>query len=69
MGIPALDLSTLKNVKDYKDWYGYSQKLENAIRLLREKNEALEKESDMKQLHMMKLEKEVENLTAQLKTY
>lgn len=24
MGIPALDLSTLKNVKDFKDWYGYS---------------------------------------------
>ena len=24
MGIPSLDLSTLKNVKDYKDWYGYS---------------------------------------------
>ena len=57
MGIPALDLSTLKNVKDYKDWYGYSQKLENAIRLLREKNEALENERDMKDLHMMKLEK------------
>jgi len=24
MGIPALDLSTLKNVKEFKDWYGYS---------------------------------------------
>lgn len=24
LGIPSLDLSTLKNVKDYKDWYGYS---------------------------------------------
>jgi len=24
MGIPSLDLSNLKNVKDYKDWYGYS---------------------------------------------
>ena len=22
MGIPSLDLSTLKNAKDYKDWYG-----------------------------------------------
>ena len=22
MGIPALDLSTLKNAKEYKDWYG-----------------------------------------------
>lgn len=40
LGIPALDLSGLKNVKEYKDWYGYSQKLENCIRLLREKTEA-----------------------------
>ena len=24
MGIPSLDLSTLKNVKEFKDWYGYS---------------------------------------------
>jgi hypothetical protein len=24
MGMPALDLSTLKNVKEFKDWYGYS---------------------------------------------
>lgn len=24
LGIPALDLSGLKNVKEYKDWYGYS---------------------------------------------
>ena len=62
LGIPALDLSTLKNVKDYKDWYGYSQKLENAIRLLREKNEALEKDGDMKYLHIMKLEKDIEGL-------
>ena len=56
LGIPALDLSTLKNVQDFKDWYGYSQKLENAIRLLREKNEALEKDGDMKELMIMKLE-------------
>lgn len=52
MGIPSLDLSTLKNVKDFKDWYGYSQKLENAIRLLREKNEALENERDMSALQI-----------------
>ena len=61
MGIPSLDLSTLKNVKEFKDWYGYSQKLENAIRLLREKNDALEKEIDMKDLHIMKIEKTNEN--------
>lgn len=69
LGIPSLDLSTLKNVKDYKDWYGYSQKLENAIRLLREKNDALEKDGDMKHLHIMKLEKDIEGLQGQLLTY
>ena len=69
LGIPSLDLSTLKNVKDFKDWYGYSQKLENAIRLLREKNVALEAERDMKDLHIMKMEKQVETLTNQVKKY
>lgn len=69
MGIPALDLSTLKNVKDFKDWYGYSQKLENAIRLLREKAEALENEKDMKDLHIMKLDKQIEALQGQVKNY
>jgi hypothetical protein len=42
LGVPGLDLSTLKNVKDYKDWYGYAQKLENAIKLMREKISSLE---------------------------
>lgn len=66
LGVPSLDLSTLKNVKEFKDWYGYSQKLENAIRLLREKNEALEKENDMKELHIMKLDQQIERMQAQL---
>ena len=69
MGIPALDLSSLKHVKDFKDWYGYSQKLEHAIRLLREKNDALEKDGDMKELHILKLEKQVEGLQEQIKNY
>ena len=69
MGIPSLDLSNLKNVKDYKDWYGYSQKLENAIRLLREKTEALENDRDIRDLHVMKLEKEIETLQNQVKNY
>ena len=37
MGVPELDFSNLKQIKDYKDWYSYSKKLEDAIRLLREK--------------------------------
>jgi hypothetical protein len=32
-------------VKDYKDWYSYSKKLEDAIRLLREKVNVLEDEN------------------------
>lgn len=47
LGVPTLDFSNLKTVKEYKDWYGYSQKLENAIALLREKIEGLENERDL----------------------
>ena len=67
LGIPALDLSGLKNVKEYKDWYGYSQKLENCIRLLREKTEGQEKKIDMQHLQLMKQETQIENLTAKIK--
>lgn len=35
--VPGLDFSNLKQVKDFKDWYSYAKKLEDAIRLLREK--------------------------------
>ena len=62
LGVPSLDLSGLKNVKEYKDWYGYSQKLENCIRLLREKVDALEKEKDMQHLQLLKQETQIENL-------
>jgi hypothetical protein len=47
LGVPTLDFSNLKTVKEYKDWYGYSQKLENAIALLREKIEGLENEREL----------------------
>ena len=63
LGVPALDLSGLKNAKEYKDWYGYSQKLENCIALLREKVDALEKEKDMQHLQLLKQEKQIESLT------
>ena len=33
--VPGLDFSNLKHVKDYKDWYAYAKKLEDAISLLR----------------------------------
>jgi hypothetical protein len=43
--VPGLDFSNLKQVKDYKDWYSYSKKLEDAIRLLREKIKYIEQEN------------------------
>jgi len=61
--VPALDFSNLKNVKEYKDWYAYSQKLENAIQLLREKVESLENEKDAMSLKLWKSEQQVQNLT------
>jgi len=33
-------------VKDYKDWYSYAKKLEDAIRLLRERIRDLENENE-----------------------
>ena len=45
--MPQLDLSNLKQVKDYKDWYAYSQKLELAIKLTREKIESLKQEREL----------------------
>jgi hypothetical protein len=33
--IPVLDFNKLKQVKAYKDWYGYAQKLEKSVKLLR----------------------------------
>ena len=32
--VPGLDFSNLKHVKDYKDWYAYARKLEDAVSLL-----------------------------------
>jgi hypothetical protein len=40
--IPVLDFNKLKQVKAYKDWYGYAQKLEKSVKLLRTKIKKLE---------------------------
>lgn len=40
--IPVLDFKKLKQVKHYKDWYGYAQKLEYSVKLLRDKIKKLE---------------------------
>ena len=42
--IPVLDFRKLKQVKAYKDWYGYVQKLEHSVKLLRDKIKKLEEE-------------------------
>ena len=35
--VPLLDLSNIRKVKDFKYWYIYSKKLEDAIKILRQK--------------------------------
>ena len=42
--IPVLDFKRLKQVKAFKDWHGYSQKLEKSVKLLRAKIHSLEDE-------------------------
>ena len=44
--MPGLDFSNLKHVKDYKDWYAYAKKLEDALTLLRQRITELESEKD-----------------------
>ena len=44
--VPGLDFSNLKHVKDYKDWYVYAKKLEDALSLLRQRIKELEEEND-----------------------
>ena len=40
--VPGLDFSNLKHVKEYKDWYAYAKKLEDALSLLRYRIKELE---------------------------
>lgn len=47
--MPGLDFSNLKHVKDYKDWYAYAKKLEDALTLLRQRITELESEKDQLQ--------------------
>jgi sugar-specific transcriptional regulator TrmB len=42
--VPVLDFNRLKQVKAYKDWYGYSQKLEKSVKILRTKIKKIEDE-------------------------
>lgn len=44
--MPKLNLGTLKNNEDFRDWYQYSLKLEESIKYLRQKIDQLEKHSE-----------------------
>lgn len=44
--VPGLDFSNLKHVKEYKDWYAYAKKLEDAMSLLRQRIKDLEDENE-----------------------
>jgi len=67
LGVPALDFTALKQVQEYKDWYGYSQKLENAIRLLKEKVDGLENERELYILRHGKISDHLQKVTSHLK--
>lgn len=60
--VPNLDLSNLKQVKDYKDWYQYSKKLEDAIKLLRERINFLEEDSIQQVIRIESLSQQNEEL-------
>lgn len=63
LGVPSLDFTNLKSVKEYKDWFGYSKKLESAISLLREKIDGLENQMDLNVLKKMKDDQIIERLS------
>ncbi len=44
--IPKLNLKSVENNVEFKDWYGYSVKLEDAVRIQTERVRALEKDND-----------------------
>jgi hypothetical protein len=60
--IPSLDLSGTKRNTDYKDWYGYSQKLEKSVRILQGKNEQLMKDLNMQNNKLADLKEKNKNL-------
>jgi predicted RNase H-like nuclease (RuvC/YqgF family) len=67
--VPSLDFSNMKMIKDYKDWYSYSKKLEDAITLLREKINQLEQENDELSDKIIKLNyqcQELQNMNREL---
>lgn len=60
--IPVLDFRNLKQVKTYKDWFGYSQKLERSVKLLRSRIQTLETERAEYNSKFTKLRAQNQNL-------
>jgi hypothetical protein len=61
--VPGLDFSNLKQNKDFKDWYSYAKKLEDAIKLLREKISMMEKENVDQEFKYQKLSSQFDLMT------
>jgi hypothetical protein len=59
--VPGLDFSNLKHVKDYKDWYAYAKKLEDALSLLRQSIKSLEDENAQLKEQVEELNNKCEN--------
>jgi len=58
--VPGLDFSNLKHVKEYKDWYAYAKKLEDALSLLRQRIAQLESENEDLQDSLEKVQCQLE---------
>mmetsp|Transcript_17795 Transcript_17795/g.17505 ORF Transcript_17795/g.17505 Transcript_17795/m.17505 type:complete len:185 (+) Transcript_17795:663-1217(+) len=60
--IPMLDMKRLNHVKTFKDWYGYSQKLEKSLKLLLGRIKSLQNERADFTSKLMKVKSQNQNL-------
>jgi len=65
--VPGLDFSNLKHVKDYKDWYAYAKKLEDAVTLLNQRIKLLEDENQELKDSLTALQTRLDALTTENK--
>ena len=65
--VPGLDFSNLKHVKDYKDWYAYAKKLEDAVTLLNQRIKLLEDENQELKDAVSSLQTRMDALTTENK--
>jgi len=50
--VPKLDLSSIKPVREYRDWYSYAMKLEESVKFLRIRVKNLEDNLSGIQTHL-----------------